>query len=244
MCIARKLTMIAMLAIAVTALTTSLAFGQGEEPRLHNQTPRLIVAQEVHAANDLACPMVTPSPPVEPSPLVTAGGCRLHFSGTNFVFGAHLSAGGTEVVIMVCNVEFDARIDSAGEGWMTHQELTPGTTGTCTRKVCGQVTPPTSEGRAWTFYLQETEVAGQGPRESAGMNVCTQALDGTDTRHCNITVPFGQASPHRPRFTANDVPGDSTFFLYCEHTGTFDSEAVLGTTGEGQLEQNVEVRHT
>ena len=241
---ARRFTLLVMLAIAATALTARSAFAQVGEPELHNQTPRVLAAQEVHAANDIVCPAVTPTPPPALSPTVTAGGCRLHFSAPNVVLTAHLSAGGTEVTVSSCNWEFDMRLDSAGEGWISHQELTQGTQGTCARRVCGQLTPPTSEGRAWTVYMQETEVAGQGPSESVVIHTCTEALDGTGASHCELTIPVSQPATHRYRLTANDASAHGAVFPHCERTGTFDSEAVLGTTGEGQLEQNVEIRHT
>jgi hypothetical protein len=241
--IARKLTLLAMLAIAATALAAPSAFAQFE-PELHNQTPRIIVQQEVHAGTDLACPIVTPTPPPALSPLVTAGGCRSHYSAPNVALSAHLTAGGTEVVVSTCNVEFDIRLDAAGEGYIAHQEFTQGTVGTCTKRACAQPTPPTGEGRAYTVYLQETEVAGQGPREAAVALFCTENLDGTGLAHCEVTVPLAQTATHRYQFNAADVSGHGTAFPHCELTGLFTEEATLGTTGEGQLEQRVEIRHT
>jgi hypothetical protein len=239
---ARKLTLLATLALAATALAAPSALAQ-VEPELHNQAPRIAASQEIHGAADAVCPPVTPNPPVAVSPTSTSGGCRQHMSGPNVVLTAHLTAGGTEVSVTTCNFEFDRRIDPDGEGWISHQEFTPGTVGTCTRRACGQVTPPTSEGRGWTFYVQETEVAGQGPRESMIVLLCTESIDGSGTAHCEITIPISQLSLHRYRFTAADVSGHGTVFPHCEWTGTFDEEAVLGTTGEAQAEQRVEIRH-
>jgi hypothetical protein len=239
---ARKATLLAMLAIAATALAAPSAFAQ-TEPELHPQAPRIAASQEIHGAADAACPAVTPNPPVAVSPTSTAGGCRMHITAPNVVLTAHLSAGGTEVTVNTCNLEFDRRIDPDGEGWISHHEFTQGAVGTCTRRACGQLTPPTSEGRAWTVYLQETEVAGQGPRESMTFLFCTENLDGTSPAHCEITIPMSQLSLHRYRFTANDVSGHGTAFPHCEWTATFDEEAVLGTTGEAQAEQRVEIRH-
>jgi hypothetical protein len=241
--LARKLTLLAMLAIAATALAAPTAFAQ-TEPEGHNQTPRLIVQQEVHAANDVNCPNVTPSPPPLVSPTVTAGGCRQHYTAPNVPLTQHVAAG-TEVLVSTCDVEFEIRLDLAGEGWIVHQEFTQGTVGTCTRRACGQLQPPTSEGRAYTVYLQETEVAGQGPRESAVVLFCTEFMDGTSPGHCEITVPLSQTATHRYQFTAVDLAGHpGNVFPRCELSGTFTQEATLGTTGEGQLEQNVEIRHT
>jgi hypothetical protein len=239
---ARNPALLAMLALAATVLAAPSAFAQ-TEPELHPQTPRIAVSQEIHGAADATCPAVTPNPPVAVSPTSTGGGCRQHYSAPNFVWAFHLTAGGTEVTVSTCDFEFDRRIDSSGEGWISHQELTQGTVGTCARRACGQITPPTSEARAWTFYLQETEVAGQGPRENMVILLCTENLDGTNPGHCELTIPISQPSLHRNRFTAADVSGHGTAFPHCEWTGTFDEEAVLGTTGENQAEQRVEIRH-
>jgi hypothetical protein len=241
--LALKPPLLVTLAIAASALAAPVAFAQ-VEPELHNQTPRVLVAQEVHAANDIACPAVAPSPPPAVAPTVTSGGCRLHISASNLAWSVHLSAGGTEVPISTCDFEFDARLDAAGEGWISHQEMTQSAGGTCTRRACGQITPPTSEGRAWTIYLQETEVAGQGPRETMVLLLCTEALDGTGASHCEFTIPVSQTATHRYQLTAADVSGHGSAFPHCEWNATFNQEAVLGTTGEGQLEQNVEIRHT
>jgi hypothetical protein len=241
--IARKPMPLAMLVIAATALAAPSAFAQ-TEPELHNQTPRLLVAQEVHAANDALCPIVVPSPPPNPSPLFTAGGCRVHTSAPDVVLATHLSAGGTEVVISTCNIEFDKRIDDSGEGYAVHQELTPATQGICTRRACGQVTPPTGEGRAWTGYGQETEVAGQGPREQLVALFCIEPISDPGPWHCEVTVPVTQAGTHRYQLHANDASGHGTMFPRCEITGTFTQEATLDASNEGELEQRVEIRHT
>ena len=239
--IARKLTLLAMLALAATALAAPSAFGQETEPELHNQAPRLIAAQEVHAAADVACPAVVPTPPVAVSPTVTSGGCRVHVNSVGGVpLFAHLSAGGTEVQISNCAVEFDIRIDAAAEGWIAHQEFTGGAE--CTKRACGQVTPPTSEGRAYSFHMAEVEPPAR--TENAVVLFCTENLDGSQASHCEVTFPLSQPTTHRYRFSGTDISGHGTFFPHCELTGTFDVEAALGTSGEGQAEQNIEIRHT
>jgi hypothetical protein len=242
--LARKLALLAMLATAATALAAPSAFAQ-TEPELHTSLSRLVVIQEVHAATDAACTAVMPTPPPAPSPVVTSGGCRLHVSAPAVVITAHLSAGGAEVVTSTCDVEFDVRLDMSGEGWISHQELTQGATGTCNRQVCGQPTPPTGEGRAWTIYFQESEVAGVGPRENAVILFCTAPFsDPVAANHCEVTIPIAETTLHRYRFTATDASGHGTAFPHCEWNGTFDQEAAIGMTGEGQLEQNIEIRHT
>jgi hypothetical protein len=240
--VARKLTLLAALAIAAMALAAPPALAQ-TEPEVHASVPRLVAVQEVHAATDTACPAVTPSPPPVLSPMMTGGGCRQHYTAPDVVLVSHLSAGGAEVTLSVCSIEFDMRLDSGAEGWISHQELT-GPPNACTRKACGQVTPPISEGRAWTVYLQEGEVAGQGPVEQMVLLLCTEDLATPGPSHCEVTIPMSQAAPHRYRFTAGDVIGHAAAFPRCELTGTFDREAVLQNTGEAQAEQSVEIRHT
>jgi hypothetical protein len=234
---AHKLTLLATFAVSAAALAVPTALAQ-TEPLLHNQTPQLIAQQEVHGANDIACPAVTPTPAPNPSPTVTSGGCRMHFSGPSTSLSAHLSAGGTEVTISMCDVEFDVRLDSAAEGYISHQEFTGGS---CFRRACGQVTPPTSEGRAYSFFVRETEPE---PAERATALFCTEALDGSGPTHCEVTLPASAPVRHEVRLTAADVSGHGTVFPHCEMTGTFDTEATLGTSGEGQLEQRLEIRHS
>lgn len=240
MCIARKLTLLAMLVVlAALPLVAQSALAQ-TEPLAHNQSPRLAVRQEIHAATDAVCTPVTPSPPPVPGPTVTNGGCRLHVSGLGITLVNHLSAGGTEVQVSDCNYEFDVRIDPSGEGYFAHQELT-GSAPVCTRKPCGQVTPPTSEGRAWSFFLLETEPV---PRERAVILFCHEPSAGGAAVHCEVTIPLEEVSNHRFRLSAADVPGHGAAFPRCEMDGFFNVESVPATNGELQTEQNVEIQHT
>ena len=246
--IARKLTLLAMLAIAAAALAAPSAFAQtSAEPEAHNQTPRLIVQQEVHAANDVNCALVTPSPPAVPPalpPTTAGGGCRTHVASVGTVPLSQHDALGNEAVISNCTVEFDLRIDVAGEGYVTHQEFTGDPTA-CTTKPCGQVTPPTSEGRIWSFFTFESEVAGSTARERAILLFCIEPAGGGPASHCEVTVPFTQPATHRYRFTATDAGCHAAAgAAHSEVTGTFDVEAVPGISGENLAEQNIEIRHT
>ena len=234
---ARKLTLLAMLAVAATA---PVALAQ-TEPLTRGPTPRLIVQQEVHAANDVNCPAVTPSPIPVPGPMTTGGGCRIHVASPanppiSFTF--HLSAGGTEAVSAACTVEFDMRINAVEEGYLSHQEL-GGNPIVCTKRPCGQVAG--GEARAWSFYMQESEPA---PRETATILFCTENLDGTGDTHCEVTIPFIQPTSHRYRLQATDVGGHGTALPHCEIEGTFDFESGGPASGEGEVRQNVEIRHT
>jgi hypothetical protein len=236
---APKLMLLAVSAIATTALAAPSGFAQ-TEPMLHTKVSRLIVQSEVHETNDVNCPLVAPSPAPNPGPLTTTGGCRLHVSGTNVVTSAHVSAG-VEMVGSTCDWEFNVRVDSVGEGYISHQELT-GLPADCARRPCGQVVPPTGEGRAWSMFMDERE---PGPTEQMELLYCLEnRADGTNPRHCEVELPISQPTVHRYRLTAVDVSGHGTTFPDCEIDGTFDVEAVLGNTGENLAEQNVEIRHS
>lgn len=242
--IARKLTLLAMLALAVTGLAAPSAFAQQTEPITHNQTPLLIANQEVHGGPDATCPAVTPSPPPANPPTTAAGGCRIHVSGSNIELYAHLSAGGPEVLVSTCDVEFDARLDAAGEGFITHQEFTQGGQGTCTRRPCGQ-TAPGGEGRIWPIFLRETEPA---PTERGTALFCTWGLSDMTNSHCEVVLPAAETTPHNYRFTAIDVVGHGATFPRCElgsvtTPAVLETEAALQTSGEGLAEQRVEIRH-
>jgi hypothetical protein len=237
--IARKLALLAVPALAVTALAAPSAFAQ-VEPELHNQAPRLIAQQEVHNAADVNCPAVVPTPPVAVSPTTTSGGCRFHvISAGTMALSAHLTAGGTEVVASECDIEFDVRLDVAAEGWVHHTEFL-NIPGVCTKRACGTIPP--NEGRAYSLHIQEVEPPAR--TEQFIFLLCTENLDGSQPAHCEITIPVTQASPHRYRLAAADVPGHGTTFPHCEFSGTLDAEAAGGTSGEAQLYQNVEIRHS
>jgi hypothetical protein len=245
---ARKLTPLAMLAIAATTLAAPSAFAQtSTEPEAHNQASRLIVQQEVHAANDTNCPLVTPSPPVVPPalpPTTAGGGCRAHASGLDLSFRTH-DAAGIETLLSFCNVEIDIRVDVAGEGYLTHQELTPGAA--CNHRACGQVAPPppTDEGRIWSFFLQESEVAGSTDREHAIILFCIEHVNFGIPMHCEVKLPLSQGATHRYVLTASDVNGHAPpETTRCELNGTLHFEPAGGLSGENLARQNIEVRHT
>jgi hypothetical protein len=238
--VTRKFTLLALLALAATGLAAPISFAQ-TEPLAHNQAPRLIVQQEVHAGTDLNCPVVTPTPAPNPGPLSTSGGCRMHVAGANIAQSEHLTAGGTEVLVSNCTVEFHMRLDADGEGYASHQEFT-GDPATCTKKPCGQVTPPITEGRAFSVYLQETEPA---PRERIVFLFCLENRDGSGAAsHCEATLTVSEPTRHRYQFVAVDASGHGAVFPHCEWNGTLDTEAALEASCEHQNEQSIEIRHS
>lgn len=230
MTIAYKLAVLAVLAIAATAPG---AFAQ-TEPLVHNQTPELTVTAE---PTGVPCPAVTPSPAPNPGPMTTAGGCRIHVTGNSILLTVHVF--GIESTDATCSTELDGRIDASGEGYVTHVELVQAPQGSCTRRPCGASTQ-TPEGRAWSAYGRET---APGVR-AVTVLYCLWPLNGTTTTHCEITIPFAEPTNHRIQGVANDTPCHGFTGFRGEHTGTWNIESTLGTTGEGQLEQHVEINHT
>lgn len=221
----RKLTLLAILAIAATALMAPAASAQ--EPLLHDQTPGLQVGTE---------------PGNQPCPAVvlllgggTSGGCLLHITGTNVAFIGHMVGG--EVVGSRCNIEVTARIDAAAEGFFTHAEMTDPPMGECHRRPCGYVEGQ-FEGRPWAFSASEV-AAGV---EALTVLFCVQD-DMGNQRHCELD--FGLVQPVNHRYGLN-VPagGGSCHGVPREMTGTWGVEGDPGQTGEMEAEQQVEINHT
>lgn len=234
----RKLTLPAALAIAASTLTTPSGFAQNE-PLPHNQTPRLIVGQEVHAAADQPCPLVTPSPAPSPGPTFTTGGCRIHVTATDAQFMIRTSLG--TLPYWECDIEFDMRLDSSGEGYLSHQEFI--SDGSCGAQAC-RPNPPTAEDRAWSVFLREAEPA---PTERITFLLCIDHPFRDDgIMHCEYTLPVSQTTTHRYMFQAflSQAHGASNYDGFCTLNGMFQTESAPGVTGEGQAEQQVEIRHT
>jgi hypothetical protein len=244
--VVRKLTLTAMLALAATAIAAPLGFAQ-TEPLIHNQIPQIIVQNEIPGSQDQNCPAVMPTPATNPAPTGTLNGCQSHAAGSSVELVAHLTAGGTEVIISNCDVEVDIRVDAAGEGYFVHQELKPptdGGMGTCTRRPC-MTNPPINESKAWSFYLRESEPA---PRERMTVLFCLEDLTGANDSHCEVTTPVTEPNQHLYRVTYHDVAGHGSSFPRCElgsvtQPAALDLETLLAPFTEGGVEQALEIRH-
>lgn len=243
--LARKVTLLAMMAIAAMAIAAPSAFAQ--EPLAHLQENGGVQVRSEPSPGTAGplCPAVTPTnPPATPEVFTAAGGCRVHVSGTSIVLTAHVF--GIESVDSTCNVEFDMRVDSDGEGWLTHHEFTPAPVGTCTRRPChqgGLPIPPTGqqEGRPWGFYGHEIAPNNEVIRAVFCVEPRGQ-VDGPLT-HCDITLPLTQTTNHRYRVIGTDTPCSGIGGFRGEITGTLAVEATPATTGENQAEQQVEITH-
>lgn len=221
----RKLTLLAILAIAATALMAPAASAQ--EPLVHNQMPGLQAGLE---PGNQPCPAV-----VQFAGGGTAGGCRLHITGTNIAFVGHMIGG--EVINSTCNIEVVARLDASVEGFFTHAEMTDAPIGECHRRPCGFV-PNGFEGRPWSFFA--TEVAAGVERLTALF--CVQD-DLGNQRHCE--VDFGLVEPMNHRYGLNVPAGGATCHgAPRELLGTWGVEVDPGQTGEMEAEQQVEINHT
>lgn len=130
-------------------------------------------------------------------------------------------------------MEFDVRIDSAGEGWFTHQEFV--SQGSCGTTACGQVEP--NEGRANSFHMREAE-----PSELVTFLLCVH--NEASPRHCEYTFTLTQPTVHTYSFNALNVTPHGGFTFDCpEMDGLLRTEAAGPLSGESQAYQNVEIRH-
>jgi hypothetical protein len=237
--LALKLILFGTLAIAATALAVPPTLAQ-TEPLAHHTVPGVQIRGE---PTGTPCPAVT----INPSRTIAAGGCVVHLGGPNLVQFAHVF--GIESVQSTCNMEVDLRIDADGEGFYTHQEITPAPQGTCTRRPCGSLA--TGEGRPWEFSVRET-----GPvSPPLGMTLlfCLETFNpgppvwhSNDPTHCEVDLAMIESTNHRYRLGSStvDADGHGQPDFRCEFRGVLNIEATqVGPSGEGQSRTQVEVNH-
>ena len=267
--IARKLVLLAIMAIAATALAAPSALAasasqhdsRSVEPQLPHTAPELQVREET---SNVLCAAVNPAAGTVPSPTLTSGGCKAHVRGHNIRLIAHIS-GGIEVETFNCDWEFELRIDSTGRGWITHQEIVDsveGPAGGCFRHPCPQLPEPAepAEAKAWGFSLRERGLVA--PRETATVLLCLSPRDGEHgaQTHCELEIPFteteaGLATNHRYHLNLN--PADPvTGGIPCHHSpteefraefiGELNTEMVNSLAGAegGVVEHRIEINHT
>jgi hypothetical protein len=221
---ARKLMLLAVLAITATALMAPTALAQ--EPLAHDQTPELQAGTE---PGGNPCPAV-----IAHAGGPTEGGCVLHIAGTGIQFIGHLA--GMEVITSTCNIEMVARLDSSAEGFLTHNEMTDPVGFECHYRPCGVVMSG-DEGRPWAFYASEVAAGA----ESLTALLCLRDQAGTEA-HCEVDL--GMTQPANHRYTFATPAGDATCHgAPREVNGSWNVEGQLGITGEGQFEQQVEINH-
>jgi hypothetical protein len=235
--------MLATMAIAVTAVTVPAAFAQSE-PLAHSVDPQVQVRTEPGSA---LCAAVTPTPPpITPEVFTTGGGCRTHWNFVEPVITAHVF--GIESTDSTCNIEFDMRVDSQGEGYASHLEFTQGPTGTCTRRACHQTEagtpPPTgqSEGRPWSFFMREEAIDDI----QMVLFFCIEPRGNPNgaLTHCLVTLPLTEPAKHHYHVVGVDTPCAGTAGFRGELTGTLEiEEPPFPPPGEGGSYQEIEIGH-
>jgi hypothetical protein len=200
--ISRQLTLLALAGLAALAFATPAN-----------------AAVTVSAEGGAACPDVS---------LVghtVSGGCLVHVVGeqeTQIVAG---TAGGP-VVISTCEDEFEAHIDSAGEGYIDVVNVEDHDGPACTRTACDEAEPSHAT-IPWRIHIREEDT------DTAMVSFCLRnetTAEGTAGTPCEVNIPWSQTSnPHRLSFDAeggagchNLPPGAVTVFGHW-HTET-DSE--------------------
>ena len=104
------------------------------------------------------------------------GGCELHVVNMGLINLINHSSPTVETVVTQCNMEFNVNIDENGEGYVTHQSITPGTSfcGTAWRP-CLESDPHIggtgAEPVPWHLQIEETGVSSDHA-EHAVIEVC------------------------------------------------------------------------
>jgi len=218
---ARKLALLATMALAALALAAPSAFGQA--------------LQTTNEATGADCPSVSAVGHA------ISGGCVIHASSEGEItLRQHIF--GIESTVSVCENEFTGRLGPNGAGFINQQTL--GDHGDCAREPCDEETG-TKEKRPWPATGRE-QFLHPGKEGVLRAVFCVETL--TNTSHpsgetnCTVDVPFTlfNASTHRYEFgePVNEMPGIGTAGFRCELIGHWLTEA---TPGPG--EDTAEVIH-
>ncbi len=207
--LARKLVLIAAMALAAMAMTAGTASAQEEPVNVFNE------------GNGVACSTV-------------AGNCDLHVSGSS-VLTQHVF--GSESQASACNDEFVARLGPNGNGSIpTYTNNAP--VAPCTRIKCNGVGEPVAEATWPVTGTGEYTTAGQNIDGHLSVRFCLDLAsnpNGTGV-HCTVEIDVDATSTHRYRFTAMNehcplgIPG-----VEAELDGVWDSETSLDP-GQEQIE--------
>jgi len=218
--IARKLALLATLAL------TALAFAA---PTATAQTSPLEITNEATGEH---CPNIT----VSGAGHTVTGGCVIHLVSENeFVLRQHIF--GIESQVLICESEFTARLNEDAEGYATNQILPDH--GACNREACDEETPP-KEKRPWHmggFEGATTPEPHPDFNEFIRLRFCVETP--TNTSHpsgetnCEIDIPLREvesAGSHQYElgeagvFPGAEMAGHGTAGFRCELIGHWLTE--------------------
>ena len=123
--IARKLMLLAAMAIAALAITASTAAAEIEP---------------VEVVNEATAEHCAPT-------------CTVHATGSGTAISAHFM--GNEFPQLLCNDEFSGSISEGAEGEIHTQEWMPVSAGSCWKEPCGADTQESGDGNHWPFNIYE-----------------------------------------------------------------------------------------
>jgi hypothetical protein len=218
--LARKLFLLAAMAIAAMALTAPSAFAQNVE-----------VEDE---ATDLHCPQVT----LSANGHDVTGGCEIHaISEDNAVLRQHTVTG--EVAISSCQNEFVGHVNENGLGYIASQELSP-VGPPCGLTPCDEVgsAPPNAhEDLPWPLGLFELG----GGVEVLTTTFCVRNVslpEGSQGTPCSVVVNTTTVG-HAYEFSANEA-ACTEFGGALTLTGHWVTE---GNNEEGESFEEVIIHH-
>ena len=215
---ARKLFLVAAMAIAALAMTAGPASAQVEVLEEGNEHCPAVVVESAH---------------------VVHGGCHFEFESTGEVpFFAFVPGVGT-VQLFNCEFHLEARIGEDGAGYITQAVMTshPAPSFPCTRTPCDEAAPSHEE---FLWPIQINEVSGQ---ESIEVTFCLRPVTGSEGESntpCEVHLPDADLGNHDYELGA----AGSTQY-HCEVAPGIDVwiENAHFVYEEGSDEEKIEIVH-
>jgi hypothetical protein len=219
---ARKLVLLAVMALAAMALTAPTAFGQLQED--HETLELKNTTTGVH------CPAVNMAN--------KSGGCLIH-AKSEPTQGVELRKHvfGIESHITTCDNEFTGRVNEDAEGYIGHQLLTGAS---CVRQPC-KVDGVTTE---WPAHGDEAHkdtvpkagetgvLPSHGHREVLTVTFCVEPIGGGADESCETSVPFNQTVAGKAEFgTGEEIAGHGFSGFRCELIGHWETEHTSSPEG-------------
>lgn len=190
--LARKLFLLAGMALATLAMTASSASAQIE---------------------------VLTEPQADHCPAITAvghnvsGGCHILFESTvDIPLHAYIPQ---KVTVSNCEVNLEGVIDENGEGYVTNATLDPPHAGAvpCTREACDEQIPDPHPTIPWPFHVVEHGAAD----EEVEAEFCLQGINTEGPGNwCHVHLEFTEIGDHAYELGHLDGPGDPTE-VFCEN---------------------------